>query len=81
MFWFRQVFGLILMQLKNFSYLFKAFDQSGEMNFSSSQVLQFVFVLYYNILSVYKKSECLEATVILVCSTYIVSPANFYMNV
>ena len=50
-FWFSQVLGLILMLLKNLSYLFKAFDQPSEMDFFfSSQVHQFVFVcfiLYY----------------------------------
>ena len=78
-FWFRQVFGLILMLIKNHLYLFKAFRQYGENDFffSSSQVQQFVFVSFYNILSIYKKSECLEATLILVCSTCTVSPATF----
>ena len=76
-FWFRQVFGLILMLTKNLSYFFKAFGQSGEMDFFSSQVHQFVFILIYIILSICKKSECLEATVFLVCSTCTVSPATF----
>ena len=78
--WFSQVFGLILMLLKNLSYLFKAFHQSSEMDFFSSQVQQIFFfflVLFYIILSIYKKSECLEATVFLVCSTCTVSPVNF----
>ena len=56
------------MLLKNLSYLFKAFDQSGDLNFFSSQVHQFVFVLFYNILSIYKTSDYLESTVFLVCS-------------
>ena len=77
MFWFSQAFGLILMLLKNLSYLFKAFGQSGEMNFFSSQVHQLVLILLYIILFKYKKSECLEAIVILVCSTCTVSPATF----
>ena len=64
------------MLLKNLSYLFKAFGQSGENDFFSSQVHQFVFVLFYIILSIYKKSECLETRVFLVCSTCIVSPAT-----
>ena len=54
------------MLLKNLSYLFKAFDQSGDLNFFSSQVHQFVFVSFYNILSIYKMSESLGATVFLV---------------
>ena len=33
--------------------------------------------LFYIILSIYKKSECLEITVFLICSTCIVSPAIF----
>ena len=74
---FSQVFGLILILLKILSYLFKAFRQYGEMDFFPSQLHQLVFVLIYNILSIYKKSECLEATVILVCSICIVSPATF----
>ena len=65
------------MLLKNLSYLFTAFDLSGEMNFFFSQVHQFVYILFYIILSLYKKSECLEAIVILVCSTCTVSPATF----
>ena len=77
MFWFSQAFRLILMLLKNLSYLFKAFGQSGEMNFFSSQVHQLVLILFYIILFKYKKSECLEAIVFLVCSTYTISPANF----
>ena len=77
-FWFRQVFGLILMLTKNLSYFFKAFGQSGEMDFFfPSQIHQCVFILTYIILSIYKKSECLEATLILVCLTCTVSPANF----
>ena len=51
-FWFSQVFGLILMLLKNLSNLFKAFDQFGEMDFFSSQVYQFVFIYFYIILSI-----------------------------
>ena len=58
--WFSQVFGLILMLLKNLSNLFKAFGQSGEMDFFPSQVHQFVFILFYIILSIYKKSELLK---------------------
>ena len=54
MFWFSQAFGLVLMLLKNLSYLFKAFGQSSEMDFFSSHVHQFVFVLYY-IIYIYKK--------------------------
>ena len=80
-FWFSQVFGLILMLLKNLSFLFKAFDQSGEMDFFSSQVHQFFICLFYIILAIYKEREWLEVTAFLICSTYIVSPANFYMNV
>ena len=76
MFWFSQVFGLILMLLKNLAYLFKAFGQFGEIYFFSSHVHKFVFVLFYIILSIYKKSECLETRVFLVCSTCIVSPAT-----
>ena len=79
-FWFGQIFGLILMLLKNLSYLFKAFRLSGEMDFFSSQVQQFVFVSFYIILSIYKKSECLKATVILVCSTWIVLPTTFFFE-
>ena len=78
MFWFSQVFGLILMLLKNLAYLFKAFGQFGEIYFFSSHVHKFVFVLFYIILSIYKKSECLETRVFLVCSTCIVSPAAFF---
>ena len=77
-FWFGQVFGLILMLLKNLSYLFKAFRLSGEIDFFSSQVQQFVFVSFYIILSIYIKSECLKVTVILVCSTCIVLPTTFF---
>ena len=77
--WFSQVFGLILMLPKNLSYLLKAFCQSGEMDFFSSQVQQFFFLFsFYIILSIYKDSKCLDATVILVCSTCIVSPATFF---
>ena len=75
MFWFSQVFGLILILLKNLSYLFKAFGQSSEMDFFSSHVRQFVFVLFYIKLSIYKKSEVI---VFLVCSTCTVSPAAFF---
>ena len=74
MFWFSQVLGLILMLLKNLSYLFKAFGQSGEMDF-------FFFLstnLFYIILAIYKKCEWLEVTVFLVCSTCTVSPALFF---
>ena len=78
MFWFSQVFGHILMLLKNLSYLFLAFDLFGEMNFFSSQVHQFVYILFYIILSIYKKSECLETTVFLVYSTCFISPATFF---
>ena len=76
-FWFSQFFGLILILLKNLSYLFKAFRQSGEMDFFPSQLHQLVFVLFYIILSMYKKSECLEATIFLVCSTCTISPATY----
>ena len=48
------------MLLKNISYLFKTIGQSGENDFFSSQVHQFVFVLFYIILSIYKKSELLK---------------------
>ena len=65
------------MLLKNLSYLFTTFGQSSEMDFFSSQVHQFVFILVYIILSICKKSECLEATVFLVCSTCTVLPATF----
>ena len=75
--WFSQVFGLILMLPKKLSHLFKAFRQSGEMEFFSSQVQQFVFVSFNSILSIYKESEWLEATVIMVCSTCTVSSAIF----
>ena len=74
-FWFSQIFWLILMLLKNLSYFFKAFGQSGEMNFFSYHVHQLFF---YIILSIYKKSKCLEAIVFLVCSTCTVSPATFF---
>ena len=77
-FWFGQVFGLILMLLKNLSYLFKAFRLSGEIDFFSSQVQQFAFVSFYIILSIYIKCECLKVTVILVCSTCIVLPTTFF---
>ena len=78
MFWFCQVFGLILMLLKSLSYLFKAFGQSGEMDFFSSQVHHFVFILFDIILSIYKKSECLEVIVFLVCSTCTISQATLF---
>ena len=65
------------MLLKKLSYLFKAFGQSGEIDFFSSQVHQFVFILFYIILSIYKKCECLEVTVFLICSTCTVAPATF----
>ena len=78
MFWFSQVFELILMLLKNILYLFKAFGQSSEMDFFSSHVHQFVFVLFYIILFIYKKRKCLEATVFLICSTCTVSPTTFF---
>ena len=76
--WFSQVFGLILILLKNLLYLFKAIGQSGEMNFFSSQVHQLVLILLYIILFKYKKSECLEAIVFLVCPNCIVSLATFF---
>ena len=50
MFWFSQVFGLILMLLKNLSYLFTAFDLSGEMNFfflKYTNLFILCFILYY----------------------------------
>ena len=78
MFWFSQVFGLILLLLENRPYLFKAFGQSGEIDFFSSQVHRFVFVLFYIILSKYKKSKCLQDIVFLVCSTCTISPAFFF---
>ena len=78
--WFSQVYGLILMLPKKISYLFKAFRQSSEIDFFSSQVQQFVFVSFNIILSIYKGSECLEATIILVCSTSIVSPATYFFE-
>ena len=68
------------MLLKNLSYLFKAFDQSGDLNFFSSQVHQFVFVLFYNILSIYKTSDYLESTVFLVYSTCTFSLATFFFS-
>ena len=46
-FWFSQVFRLILMLLKNISYLFKAFFHSGEIDFFSSPVQQFFFLICY----------------------------------
>ena len=66
------------MLLKNLSYLFNAFDQSGEMDFFSSQVHQFFFCLFYNILAIYKEREWLEVTAFLICSTCTVSPAAFF---
>ena len=66
------------MLLKNLSYLFKAFDQSGDLNFFSSQVHQFVFASFYNILSIYKTSDCLEATIFFVYSTCTFSLATFF---
>ena len=66
------------MLLKNLSYLFKAFGQSGEMDFFSSQVHHFVFILFDIILSIYKKSECLEVIVFLVCSTCTISQATLF---
>ena len=56
------------MLLKNLSYLFKAFDQSSEMDFFSFLVhrLFFYLFLFCFILSIYKKRECLEVTVFLV---------------
>ena len=66
------------MLLKNLSYLFMAFGQSSEMDFFSSQVHQFVFILFYIILTIYKNSECPEATVFSLCSTCIVSPTTFF---
>ena len=67
------------MPLKKLSYLFKAFGQSGELDFFffSSQVHQFVFIFFYIILSIYKKFECIEVTVFLICSTCTVAPATF----
>ena len=78
MFWFSQVFEIILMLLKYLLYLFKAFGQLGEIDFFSSHIHQFVFVFFYIILSIYKKRECLEAKIFLVCSTCSVSPASFF---
>ena len=49
-FWFGQIFGLILMLLKNLSYLFKAFRLSGEMDFfllKCNNLFLFRFILYY----------------------------------
>ena len=67
------------MLLKNISYLFKAFGQFEEMDFFSSHVHQFAFFfLFYIILSIYKKSKCLETTEFLVCSTCIISLAAFF---
>ena len=66
------------MLLKSLSYLFKTFGQSGEMDFFSSQVHQVVFILFYIILSIYKNSECLEATIFLLCLTCTVSPTTFF---
>ena len=77
---FSQVFGLNLMLLKKLSYLFMAFGQSGEIDFFSSQVHQFVFILFYIILSIYKKCECLEVIVFLICSTCTVSPATSFFS-
>ena len=68
------------MLLKNLSYLFKAFDQSGDLNFFSSQVHQFVFASFYNILSIYKTSDCLEATIFFVYSTCTFSLATFFFS-
>ena len=79
MFWFSQVFEIILMLLKYLLYLFKAFGQLGEIDFFSSHVHQFVFVLFYIILSIYKKSECLEAIIFLICSICTISPAFFFL--
>ena len=76
-FWFSQVLGLILMLLKNLSYLFKAFGQSGEMDFFFFLSTPICFCFFYIILSIYKESEWLEATVIMVCSTCTVSSAVF----
>ena len=78
--WFSQVFGLILMLPKKLSHLFKAFRQSGEMEFFSSQVQQFVFVSFNIILPIFKASECLEAAIILVCSTCNVSSATYFFE-
>ena len=67
------------MLLKNISYLFKAFGQSGEMDFFFSfSSTPICFCLFYIILSIYKESEWLEATIFMVCSTCIVSLAFFF---
>ena len=50
MFWFSQVFELILMLLKNLLYLFKAFSQSSEMDFfflMYTNLFLFCFILDY----------------------------------
>ena len=78
MFWFSQVFRLILILLKNLLYLSKAFDQSGEINFFSSHVCQIVFDLFYIILPIYKKSERLEVIIFLVCSICTISLGFFF---
>ena len=70
--------GPILILLKNLSYLFKTFGQYGEMDFFSSQVHHFVFILFDIILSIYKKSECLEVIVFLVCSACTISQATLF---
>ena len=78
-FWFSQVLGLILMLLKNLSYLFKAFDQSGDLNFFFFSSTPICFCLFYIILSICKESEWLEATVFMVCLTCIVSSAVLFL--
>ena len=81
-FWFSQVFRLILMLLKNISYLFKAFFHSGEIDFFSSPVQQFFFLICYVLyIYIYIKGEYLDATIIFVCSTCIVSPATFCLAI
>ena len=81
-FWFSQVFRLILMLLKNISYLFKAFFHSGEIDFFSSPVQQFFFLICYVFyIYIYIKGEYLDATIIFVCSTCIVSPATFCLAI
>ena len=88
---FSQVFGLILMLLKNLSYLFKAFGQSSEIDFfflSSTPFIIFIFiylffcfvlfcfVLYYLYI---KRENALKLQYFLFCSTCTVSLACLFI--
>ena len=80
-FWFSQVFILILMLLKNISYLFKAFFHSGEIDFFSSPVQQFFFLICYVLYIYIYKGRIPWCNNNFVCSTCIVSPATFCLAI